>query len=217
MKMSGLILIGPPGSGKGTQAKKIEKKFSIPHISTGDMFRAEVKAGSELGKQVQVVMDSGQYVSDELTNAVVDKRFSAEDVKRGYILDGFPRTVDQAIELEKIITKYSLPRPHVLLFEVGREALITRLTGRLTCPSCGAVFHKSLNPPQSANICDQCGHQGLDARKDDTEDTVVKRLDVFTAQTGPVVDFYKQKGVVTSFDASAPVESLTDTIFKLVS
>lgn len=210
------VLIGPPGSGKGTQAKKMSSEFSIPHISTGDMFRAEVAEQTDLGKKVSAIMEAGDYVSDDITNAIVRSRLSKPDVKAGFILDGYPRTVNQAQVLEEMISDLGLKPLSVLLFEMPREDLVERLTGRLSCPSCGAVFHQKLNPPTKADVCDQCGHQGLITRDDDSEETVRKRLGVYDEQTQPLVDYYRNHGEIgfKELDASQPVEQLSEAIFK---
>lgn len=206
--MLGCILMGPPGSGKGTQAKLLVEEFEIPHISTGDMLREEVKAGSELGKKVQTVMDSGQYVSDDLMVPIVDSRFSKPDVKKGFILDGFPRTVEQAKALDKILETKSLGSPRVIYLDVPEEVLVERLTGRLTCGDCGAAFHKKFNPPSQAGVCDSCGSRNLVEREDDSEATVRKRLSVFQEQTGPLLEYYKAEGLLLSLDGQKPVEQL---------
>ena len=187
----GCIFMGPPGSGKGTQAKLLKAELSIPHISTGDILRAEVAAGSELGLKVQAIMDAGQYVSDEVMNQLVKQRFLQSDVLSGYILDGYPRTIAQAESLIEILNSRGLPIPKVFYFEVPTEVLVERISGRISCPACGAVFHKSLNPPQKENCCQHCGHVGLSSRADDDEATLRKRLEVFTTQTAPLLSFFE--------------------------
>lgn len=203
------ILMGAPGSGKGTQAKRLCEHFKIPHISTGDMLRAEVKAQSDLGLQVQAVLDSGKLVSDDLINAVVQSRFGQDDVKRGYILDGFPRTIAQAEALTQILDQLRLPLPKVLLLEVGDESLITRLTGRLSCPNCGELYHKTLNPPRQPDVCDKCAHEGLVARSDDDRATVLKRLNVFKEETAPLVKYFEEKAQLTCVNGEADVDEIT--------
>ena len=216
MRRLNLIFMGPPGSGKGTQAKVLSSNLNIPHISTGDMFRTEVSQGTDLGLKVKRVMESGQYVSDEITNAIVEKRLSREDVKKGFILDGFPRTVEQAEALDGILEEQQLGSPFVVYFEVNRDSLVKRLTGRLTCENCGAVYHKDLNPTSEPGICDKCGGF-VNQRDDDGESTVVKRLGVFDQQTSPLVEFYRKAGLLQKIDASQSVEDVQAALLKAVS
>ena len=192
----GCIFMGPPGSGKGTQAKLLTAELSIPHISTGDILRSEVAAGSELGLKVQAIMDAGHYVSDDVMNQLIEQRFLQSDVEAGYILDGYPRTIDQAESLIGILRARGLATPKVFYFEVPTEVLVERITGRLSCPACGAVFHKTLNPPQKDNFCHYCGHEGLTSRADDDEATLRKRLEVFTTQTAPLLSFFEHHGAL---------------------
>lgn len=208
--------MGPPGSGKGTQAKRLAAEFKIPHISTGDAFRAEVAAQTELGNRVKQIMESGQYVSDEITNQIVDHRLSAPDVSQGFILDGYPRTVDQAEALDAMAESKSLGSLRVVLFEIQKAELVDRLTGRLTCKDCGAVFHLRLNPPIEVGKCDKCGGQ-LIQREDDTEETVTKRIGVYESQTSPLVDFYRKAGVLSRVDASKIVDQVYEDLVKAIS
>lgn len=205
----GCILMGPPGSGKGTQAKRLVDIFNIPHISTGDILRAEVAASSELGNEVKSIMEAGQYVSDELINQIVAKRFSQPDVKNGYILDGYPRTVEQAQAFDQVLEAEGMKEPVVLILDVKDELLVERLTGRLTCKSCGAVYHKTLNPSKEPGKCDQCGSVELVAREDDSEDTVRKRLGVYREQTGPLIEYYEKQSKVERLDGGQPLDQIT--------
>jgi len=210
--MRGVILMGAPGSGKGTQAKLLVERFGFPHISTGDMLRSEVSEQTELGKRVQSIMDAGKYVDDALMIQIIDRRLSEPDVAQGFILDGFPRTLEQGKALDQLFSRKGLERAFVVYLRVDSQMLFERLTGRISCPQCGAVFHRSLNPPAEADLCSHCGHRGLLARADDSEETVAKRLDVFEAQTGPLLDFYRARSELFEFDGSLPVEALTQQI-----
>lgn len=212
MAYYGTILMGAPGSGKGTQAKRLKKDFEIPHISTGDMLRAAIAAGTKLGDQVKSILDSGKLVSDELINKVVKRRFENSDVEKGFVLDGFPRTLPQAMAFAEMLTERGLESPKVFLLEVADELLVERLTGRMSCPNCGSVFHKSLNPPVAEDVCDQCGHKGLVARSDDSAETVKKRLEVFREQTQPLIEFYKEKSLLKTLDGSQEVNQLTEIL-----
>jgi adenylate kinase len=192
--------MGPPGSGKGTQAKLLVEKYRIPHISTGDILRAEVASGTDLGKKVQSIMDSGQYVDDQIMNELIENRFHQEDVQDGYVLDGYPRTPFQAEKLLNILKQRKFPNPRVFYFDVPAEILVNRIVGRLSCPSCGAVFHQKLNPPKNADVCDQCGHRGLISRQDDDEHTLKKRVDLFVHQTSPLLSFFDDLGLLVRLD-----------------
>lgn len=207
--------MGAPGSGKGTQAKRLQEFYSIPHISTGDMLRTEVDKGSKLGLQVKEILASGKYVSDELISSVVRQRFSMDDVKRGFILDGYPRTVAQAETLKKILRDLSISQPTVIYIDVDKKELVSRLTGRLTCPKCGNVFHKDLNPPKKAMTCDKCGYSPLVQRKDDAEETVVKRLEVFEKETSVLVDYFKSEGRFEKINGALSVDKITGILKKL--
>jgi len=213
--MRGVILMGAPGSGKGTQAKRLVDRYGFAHISTGDMLRGEVTAGSELGKRVQTIMDSGKYVDDSLMIEIIDRRFSEPDVQSGFILDGFPRTLDQGKALAELFQKKRIPDAHIVYLHVDPEKLFGRLTGRVSCPSCGAVFHTSLNPPKQEGVCSDCGHVGLVGRADDSEKTVTKRLNVFETQTGPLLEHYRRLGVLHEFDGSLSVDELSQKIQML--
>ncbi len=198
-----LILLGAPGAGKGTQAKWISEEYGIPHISTGDILRKNVAEGTELGKEAKKYMDEGKLVPDELIIDMVRERLSQDDCKNGFILDGFPRTIKQAEVLEKITDVDA-----VLNIYVPFDKLIERITGRRTCPKCGAVYHIKYNPPKNDNICDVCGTP-LIQRDDDKEETVRKRLKTYEEQTAPLIDYYEKKGKLITVEGQEKVE---DTI-----
>jgi len=211
----GSILLGAPGSGKGTQAKVLSDDLRIPHISTGDILRSEVQSESPLGNRVKEIMTSGQLVSDELICEIVAKRFHKPDVLKGYILDGFPRTVAQANALEAILSERSMPAPKVILLNVEDQVLVDRLTGRLTCSQCGRAFHKTLNPPKVAGKCDNCDGE-LVQRKDDSLETVKKRLHVYEDETKPLIDFYSRKGLLSTLSGDQEMSKITVGIRKLL-
>ena len=198
-----LILLGAPGAGKGTQAKWISREYGLPHISTGDILRQNVKEGTELGKEARKYMDEGKLVPDELIIGMVKDRLSRDDCRNGFILDGFPRTIKQAEELEKITDIDA-----VLNIYVPFEKLIERITGRRSCPKCGAVYHIKYNPPKVDGICDACGTP-LIQRDDDKEETVKKRLETYEEQTAPLIDYYEKKGKLITVEGQ---EELEDTV-----
>lgn len=202
-----IILLGPPGAGKGTQAEVLVKKLSIPHISTGDMFRNAIKEGTELGKKAKEYMDSGQLVPDEVTVGIVQERISQNDCQGGFLLDGFPRTVAQAEALDGILAEMQTQLDAVISIEVPKEKLVARLTGRRVCRKCGATYHMEFNPPGQDGICDKCGEE-LYQRSDDTEETVLNRLSVYENQTAPLIEYYSQKGLLKKIDGDNPIEQV---------
>ena len=206
-----LILLGPPGAGKGTQAAKIIEKYDIPHISTGDIFRANIKEGTELGKKAQEYMNKGELVPDELVVEIATDRLKADDCKNGFLLDGFPRTVFQAEELDKFLEARGSAVDHVLDIEVDREELMKRLTGRRVCSKCGASFHVVSIPPKKEGICDVCGAE-LIQRKDDNEETAANRIEVYNKETRPLVDYYEKAGNISHIDGAAGLENVFNTI-----
>jgi len=188
-----ILFMGPPGAGKGTQAEKIVNKYNLPHISTGDMFRAAIANQTELGMTAKRYIDEGGLVPDDVTIGIVRERLSEADCQNGFLLDGFPRTVEQAKALDDIMTNLSKKIEHVINIDVALDALKARLTGRRICKDCGATYHVMFNPPKQANTCDKCGGE-LYQRKDDNGETVESRLSVYTSQTKPLLDYYQQTG-----------------------
>lgn len=206
-----LVLLGPPGAGKGTQASAIISKYSIPHISTGDIFRENIKKGTDLGKQVEAYMNKGLLVPDELVVSIVKDRLTKEDCKEGFLLDGFPRTVNQAEALDEELKNMNLKLDKVINIQVGKDILIERAIGRRICKNCGATFHIKFNPPKEENVCDKCGGE-LHQRDDDTVETVEKRIEVYHEQTKPLIDYYDKKGLLLNVDGSKPVEEVFNEI-----
>jgi adenylate kinase len=206
-----LILLGPPGAGKGTQAKLLAAGLRIPHISTGDMFREHKAKGTEIGRKVQAIMDSGGLVTDDITNAMVKDRLSRPDVKGGFILDGYPRTTAQADYLEKLLRSLGPGVDRVLSYEVASEVLVDRMSGRRSCPKCGAVYHVSQNPPTKAGACDREG-AALVQRDDDRPESVSKRLQEYEVKTEPLKRYYHERGLLTPVEGvGAPEAILADT------
>jgi adenylate kinase len=210
-----IIFIGPPGSGKGTQAKSLADRFTIPHISTGDMLREAVAEGTELGKEAAPIMASGGLVSDDLMIGIIRERLSKPDAQKGFILDGFPRTVVQAEKLDSILGNATEPLRVVQLL-VPDEAIVRRIALRRSCGQCGAVYHLENNPPAAEGICDRCGSE-LVARADDNESAVRKRLESFHRQTLPVATYYKAKGLLQEVDGVGPVDQVFERIEKSLS
>lgn len=206
------VLLGPPGAGKGTQAAKIVEKFDVPHISTGDIFRKNIKEGTELGKKAQEYMNAGELVPDELVVDLVVDRLSQEDcATKGFLLDGFPRTTFQAEQLDKFLADNGLKMDAVINLEVSDAELMKRLTGRRVCKSCGASFHIVNIPPKQEGICDACGGV-LEQRKDDNEETAANRIKVYNEQTAPLVGYYTESGVIANFNG----EQALDEVFKQI-
>lgn len=203
--------MGPPGAGKGTQAEFLVKEYNIPHISTGDMFRKAIKEGTEMGLKAKSFMDQGQLVPDEVTVGIVRDRLNEEDCKKGFLLDGFPRTIAQAEALESILKNLETSLDAALNIQVLRDALIERLTGRRVCKSCGASFHIVFNPSKKDNICEKCDGE-LYQREDDALETVGKRLDVYENQTAPLIDYYKKQNVLKNVDGNQSVENVLEDI-----
>jgi adenylate kinase len=194
-----LILLGPPGAGKGTQAKLLSVALSVPHISTGDMFRDHKARGTEIGEKVQAIMDAGGLVTDDITNAMVKDRLSRPDVAPGFLLDGYPRTVPQAEYLDRLLGSLGRSIGRVLSYEVAEEVLVERMSGRRSCPKCGAVYHVSQNPPREAGRCDRDG-TALVQRDDDREETVRRRLEEYASKTEPLKRYYREKRLVADVE-----------------
>ncbi len=207
--------MGLPGAGKGTQAEQIVAKYNIPHISTGDMFRAAMKAETEMGLQAKSFIDKGALVPDEVTIGIVRERLSQEDCVRGFLLDGFPRTVAQASALEEIMKDLGKKIDYVLNINVDSGLLLTRLTGRRICKECGATYHLEFNPPAKADVCDKCGGE-LYQRSDDNEETVANRLDVNIKQTKPLLDFYEELGYLQSINGEQDINKVFADIDVLI-
>ena len=210
-----LIMLGAPGAGKGTQAKKIAEKYQIPHISTGDIFRANIKNGTELGNKAKSYMDQGHLVPDELTCDLVVDRINQEDCKNGYVLDGFPRTIPQAEALKAALDKMGETIDYAIDVEVPDENIVNRMGGRRACPGCGCTYHIEHNPPKVEDICDVCGAK-LVLRDDDKPETVTKRLSVYHEQTKPLIDFYKKEGGLREVDGTQDLNDVFQAITEIL-
>lgn len=210
-----IILLGPPGAGKGTQAKSISQAYSIPHISTGDIFRKNISEKTPLGVEAKGYMDKGQLVPDELTINLVKDRLTQEDCKNGFLLDGFPRTVKQAEALDAFLDKNKMAIDAALLIDVPSTLILERMTGRRVCPECGASYHIKNIPPKVEGICDLCG-ASLIQRKDDNEETVKERLNVYERQTQPLVEYYKEKGKLISADGTKDIDVVFSDIRNML-
>ena len=208
-------MLGAPGAGKGTQAKKIAEKYQIPHISTGDIFRANIKNGTELGNKAKSYMDQGHLVPDELTCDLVVDRINQEDCKNGYVLDGFPRTIPQAEALKAALDKMGETIDYAIDVEVPDENIVNRMGGRRACPGCGCTYHIEHNPPKVEDICDVCGAK-LVLRDDDKPETVTKRLSVYHEQTKPLIDFYKKEGVLREVDGTQDLNDVFQAITEIL-
>ncbi|WP_071393956.1 adenylate kinase [Bacillus tuaregi] len=206
-----LLLMGLPGAGKGTQAEQIIEKYDIPHISTGDMFRAAIKEGTQLGKKAKEYMDAGELVPDEVTIGIVRERLSKEDCTKGFLLDGFPRTTAQAEVLDQILSETGKSIDHVLNINVAPEELMARLTGRRICRDCGSTYHLIFNPTKAEGECDKCSGE-LYQRADDNEETVGTRLKVNIDQQQPLLDYYREKGNLRDFEGSKPIDKVFQDI-----
>ncbi len=209
--MKKLLIMGPPGAGKGTQAAVIKKEFDIPHISTGDMFREAIAKGTELGKLAQTAMNEGKYVSDDVTIGIVEERFEADDVKKGFLLDGFPRTIEQAKALDVLLEKLNLEVDYVVNVTAPNEILVGRLVGRRICKSCGESFHMEFKQPKVDGVCDSCGGE-LIQRPDDAEDKVQVRLDEYAKKTRELINYYQEKEKLVSVDGIGSIEEITNRL-----
>lgn len=213
--MRNLILLGPPGAGKGTQAERICELYGIPHISTGDIFRDHLKRGTELGLKAREYMDRGELVPDEVVIGIVRERLKEPDCERGFVLDGFPRTTAQADALKGMLAGMGRVIDHVLNIQVPDETVVERLTGRRTCRSCGAVYHLKFNPPREEGKCDACGGE-LYVRDDDREETVRARLEEYHAKTRPLIDYYRAEGLLRDIEGNASMEEVLASIRKVL-
>jgi len=206
-----LILIGCPGAGKGTQAKRLSKHFDIAHISTGDLLREQIELKTELGKKITDIMDEGQLVPDQIVSQILSERLKRDDCKKGYILDGYPRNLSQAEGLFEIIGDVD----KVILIEVNENIIIERMSGRRDCPKCGQMYHIKHNPPKVPDICDECG-SALIQRKDDTEETVKHRLDIYHEATLPIINYYDKKGLLVRVSGNGDIDEITSDLVKLL-
>ncbi|KYG34045.1 adenylate kinase [Priestia endophytica] len=210
-----LVLMGLPGAGKGTQAEQMVEYYNIPHISTGDMFRAAIKEGTDLGVKAKQFMDKGELVPDEVTIGIVRERLAKDDCKEGFLLDGFPRTVAQAEALENILEELKRPLDYVINIDVDQDILMERLTGRRICKNCGATYHLVFNPPSQEGTCDKCGGD-LYQREDDNPETVSNRLAVNVKQSQPLLDFYNQKGYLRNIKGDQDITKVFEDIRALL-
>ncbi|MBE5852065.1 MAG: adenylate kinase [Lachnospiraceae bacterium] len=210
-----IIMLGAPGAGKGTQAKMIADKYSVPHISTGDIFRANIKNGTELGKEAKTYMDKGLLVPDELTVKILLDRVAQEDCKNGYVLDGFPRTIPQAEVLDKALTELGDKIDFAIDVDVPDANIIKRMSGRRACLACGATYHIEHVPPKAEGICDRCG-EALVLRDDDKEETVKNRLNVYHEQTQPLIEYYTAKNILKTVDGTVDMQVVFDSIVAIL-
>lgn len=210
-----IVMLGAPGAGKGTQAKRIAEQYQIPHISTGDIFRANIKNGTELGKKAKEYMDQGLLVPDELTCDLVVDRISQPDAVNGYVLDGFPRTIPQAEALTNALELRGEKIDYAINVEVSDESIVNRMSGRRACLACGATYHVVYNAPKAEGICDACGKE-LTLRDDDKPETVKKRLDVYHAQTKPLIEYYQSAGALVEVDGIQDIQKVFEDITKIL-
>ena len=212
-----LILLGPPGAGKGTQAERLYERHKLPQLSTGNMLRAERDAGTELGKAADKVMAAGQLVSDEIVIGIIAKRIEEPDCKGGFVLDGFPRTVNQAVALDAMLAKKGGKIDGVIELAVDEDALVERISGRFACAKCGAGYHDTFKQPKKPGVCDVCGSTDFTRRKDDNAETVKARLKAYREQTAPILPYYKKKGLLQRVDGMADPDTVTGQIERVLS
>ncbi len=210
-----IIMLGAPGAGKGTQAEMIADKYGVPHVSTGDIFRANIKEGTELGKEAKSYMDQGLLVPDELTVKILLDRVAKEDCMNGYVLDGFPRTIPQAEVLEKALAELGDNIDYAIDVDVPDENIVNRMSGRRACTECGATYHIVHIPPKTEGVCDKCGKE-LVLRDDDKPETVGRRLSVYHEQTQPLIDFYSKKGILKTIDGTADMRDVFAAIIQIL-
>jgi len=211
-----LILLGPPGAGKGTQAALLSQRLGIPHVASGDLFREAMKRGTELGRKAQSYIERGVLVPDEVTSAMIEERLKEADCLKGVVLDGFPRTLEQARALEGILARGEKKVDRVVVIQVSEDTLIERLSGRRTCRRCQANYHILFNPPQKEGVCDECGGD-LYPRSDDKEETVRKRFRVYIEETAPLIDYYRRQGLLTEIDGEQGIEGVQRRILSALS
>lgn len=211
-----LILMGLPGAGKGTQAERIVDVYEIPHISTGDMFREAMKNETPLGKEAKSYIDKGELVPDSVTNGIVKERLSQADTEKGFLLDGFPRTLAQAEELDKILEELGKKVDDVLNIHVAEDVLVDRLAGRIICRSCGATYHKTNNPPKVEGTCDRCGSHDFYQREDDKPETVKNRLEVNIKNSEPILAYYQDKGVLHTIDGDRDINAVFEDVKSII-
>lgn len=211
-----LILLGPPGAGKGTQAKRLQDNFKIVQLSTGDMLRAEVASGSDLGQQAKKIMNEGGLVSDDIIIGMISSRVDQDDCKDGFILDGFPRTTPQAEALDAMLIEKSLKIDNVISLEVDDEAMVERICGRYTCAKCGAGYHDTFQKPKVDGVCDSCGGTEFPRRADDNAETVRSRLTAYHESTAPIITYYGDKGVLKTVDGMADIDDVTQQLNTIV-
>lgn len=207
-----IILLGPPGAGKGTQASKLEDEHGLVQLSTGDMLRAAVKAGTEVGKKAKALMDAGELVPDEMVSGIIGDKLDELGADQGVIFDGYPRTAAQAVSLDEILAARGRKLDHVIELEVDEDALVERITGRFTCGKCGEGYHDSFKKPAKAGICDVCGSTEFKRRPDDTEETVRTRMKEYRAKTEPILPIYEERGIVTKVDGMGSMDAVSDAI-----
>ncbi len=211
-----LILLGPPGAGKGTQAQRLERKYGLVQLSTGDMLRAAVASGSELGRQAKEVMEAGRFMPDEIIVEMISERIDRPDCRKGFILDGFPRTTNQAEALDKMLAERRLKLDHVIELAVDEDALVERLTGRFSCARCGEGYHDEYKRPKADMVCDVCGSKEFRRREDDNAETVRARLAAYREQTAPILPYYEAKGVLKRVDGMARIDEVTRQLTSLL-
>ena len=211
-----LILLGPPGAGKGTQAKIIERRYGVVQLSTGDMLRELVAGGTDLGHQVKAVLEAGQLVSDDLIGHMLSERMDREDCANGFLLDGFPRTLVQAHNLDGILSRKKVTLDAVVMLTVDEDALVDRITGRFTCANCGEGYHDRYKLPAVEGVCDVCGHTVFNRRSDDNEETVRRRFATYRGQTEPILPYYEEQGLLHRVDALQPIDTVSASIAAIL-
>ncbi len=211
-----IVLLGAPGAGKGTQAKRLEERYQMVQLSTGDMLRAAVDSGSEVGRKAKEIMDAGQLVPDDLVIRMISQRIDEPDCAKGFLLDGFPRTTAQAEALDAMLAEKDLKLDAVIQIRVDEEALVERITGRFTCANCGAGYHDKFQRPRSEGVCDRCGSTDFVRRDDDNEETVRKRMEAYRAQTAPILPHYEAQGLLLGVDGMADIDEVTEQLYKVL-